>query len=85
MKKKDINTIPEEILGLAALFNPFASHISSSRIGMMAHSLSQFQLPKSGEFPNIFTGYEFILNEYEYIIRIIGQHSQIIRDCLMKK
>ena len=32
---------------------------------MMAHSLSQFQLPKSGEFPNIFTGYEFILNEYE--------------------
>ncbi len=66
----------------------------------IVHSNSKFKMEKSvhwNKFQNEILTELFLnksddkegnistLNEYDYIIRIIGQHSQIISDCLMKK
>jgi len=58
--------IPIELLGGYMCISPFSDHNSGSRDDMFSSHLSQFQLPEHGEFPNLFTGGEIIVKDYEY-------------------
>ena len=58
--------VPPEILGGYMVLSPTALNISGSRACMLASHLSQFMIPKDGDLPNLFTGYEYDVGKYEF-------------------
>ena len=81
MKHNDITdmlTIDLEVLGLGLSLSPFSDKISSNRNGMFATALSQYQIPKHPESPNIFTGYENTLGDYEYNFGTIENDFKVL-------
>ena len=81
MKKAPIEeylSINLEALGLAMTLSPFADKISPNRNGMFATALSQYQIPINGESPNIFTGYEQFLLDYDQNLSLIENNFQIL-------
>jgi hypothetical protein len=53
-----------EFIGLASTLNPFPGKLASARNNMFSGNLSQFVIPKHGEHPYIFTGFESIVADY---------------------
>ena len=57
---------PLQLLGLAPLMNPFTDHVSAQRLMMLSQHLVQYQLLNGCEFPQVFTGFETFLGDYEH-------------------
>lgn len=77
-KYRDHVYVDFRVLGLEMLLCPFPLHNSGGRLDMMAKNLMQAQMLKGAEFPQIFTGYENIIGQYEFTTTERTQDAEII-------
>lgn len=66
------------LLGMPAILCPFIQHTSSSRAEMFNSHSSQAEILNTAQFPQIFSGMEYEMGQYEYDSTRRDQDAQIL-------
>jgi len=64
--------------GISGLLCPFPGHNAAARLDMFASHINQFLIPAKGEHPQVFTGFESLVADYEFNTAEINQDIKIV-------